>query len=95
MQTDFGWMLVRLCYAGPLLYIGLAMALDPAGFVRLLSNLARGIRSFQQQLQGLRGQPLPGEGAPFAVSRGGRMVFQLAGAALALVALLHLMGVVT
>jgi len=93
MQTDFGWMLVRLLYSGPLLYLGLAMALDPAGFISALGNLEQGIRRFDQHLQGLRGQPLIGEVRFPPVTPGVRAAFRIAGAALALIALLHLTGV--
>ncbi len=95
MQTDFGLMLIRLCYAGPLLYIGLAMALDPAGFVAGLGNLEQGIRNFQQSLQSMRREPLAGETATPVVSRFTSVAFRTAGALLAAVSLLHLVGVIT
>ena len=93
MQTDFGWMLVRLCYSGPLLYIGLAMALDPAGFLANLGNLMQGIRRFEQHLQGWRGQPQMDDARFPPASRAVRTAFRMGGVALALVALLHLTGV--
>jgi len=94
MQTDFGLMLVRLCYSGPLLYIGLAMALDPAGFVANLGNLMQGIRRFEQHLQGWRGQPQMGDVRFPSASRAVRTAFRMAGVALAVISLLHLTGVV-
>lgn len=88
-------MLVRLCYAGPLLYIGLAMALDPAGFVANLGNLEQGIRSFQQNQQGLRGRPPQGATSQPSASRTVNAAFRVAGTALAVIALLHLIGVLS
>ncbi len=93
MQTDFGLMLVRLCYSGPLLYLGLAMALDPSAFIAGLGNLHQGIRDFEHRLQGMRGEPPFGETAPPSVSRATRVAFRMGGAALAAIALIHLAGV--
>ncbi len=95
MQTDFGLMLVRLCYSGPLLYIGLSMALHPDGFVAGLSNLIRGIRNFEQQIREPGWQGPMRETDVITVSSSTRAAFQMAGAALAVTAVLHLAGIIT
>lgn len=88
-------MLVRLCLSGPLLYIGLAMTLDPDGFVAGLGNLMRGIRNFEQQMREPRWQGPIRETDSIAVSSGMRAAFRISGVALAIVAVLHLAGLVS
>ena len=95
METDFGLMLVRLCLSGPLIYIGLSMALDPDGFVAGLSNLMRGIRNFEHQMREPRWQGPMREADSIVASVGLRACFRVAGAALAAIAELHLAGIVS
>ena len=93
MQTDFELMLVRLCLSGPLIYIGLLMALNPDGFVAGLGNVMRGIRNFEQSLREPRWQAPMRETDTFTVSGRTRAAFRAAGTALAVIALLHLVGI--
>lgn len=95
MQTDFGWMLVRLCLSGPVLYIGLAMALDPDGFVAILGNMARELRNLEQRMREPRWQAPMRETDSFTVSVRMRVAFRMAGTALAIFAVLHLAGIIT
>jgi hypothetical protein len=48
-------LLIRLCLAGPLLYVGLHMLLDPGQFITSLRALASGVeialQNFQQALR--------------------------------------------
>jgi hypothetical protein len=95
MQTDFGLMLVRLCFSGPLLYIGLSMALHPDSFIAGLSNLMRGIRNFEQQIRAPRWQAPLLSTDSIVVSSRMRAAFRMAGTALAVTAVLHLAGILT
>jgi hypothetical protein len=93
MQTDFELMLVRLCLSGPLIYIGLSMALNPEGFVAVLGNVMRSIRNFEQALREPRWQaPMRGPDT-LTISGRTRAAFRAAGTAVALIALLHLVGI--
>ena len=85
---------MRLCVFGLLLYVGLAMAMDPARFLRFSAMLARALRTFENRLHGLHWQePLYG---PDAVDASGktRLAVRLAGLALAACAFLVLAGFV-
>ena len=95
MQTDFELMLVRLCLSGPLMYIGLAMALDPDGFIAMLGNVMRNIRNFEQHMREPRWQGPMRETDSIVASAGMRVCFRMAGGALAVVAVLHLAGIVS
>ena len=46
----FGWFLVRLSVSGPLLFMGLSMAVDPANAVKLLRAAAEVIAEFEERL---------------------------------------------
>jgi hypothetical protein len=94
MQTDFGWMLVRLCLSGPVMYIGLAMALDPDGFVAMLGNMARELRNFEQRMREPRWQAPIREADSIAVTGRMRLAFRVAGIVLAVFAVLHLAGII-
>lgn len=94
MQTDFSWMLVRLCLSGPVMYVGLAMALDPDGFVAMLGNMARELRNFEQRLREPGWQAPMREVDSLAVTSRARLAFRMAGTALAVVAVLHLAGII-
>lgn len=70
------------------------MAVDPAGFVTGLNKLMRAVRNFEQQIREPRWRwPMP-EMDSIAVSGSVRAAFRIAGAALAVVALLHLAGII-
>jgi hypothetical protein len=87
-------LLVRLCFSGPLLYIGLTMAMDPAGFVNSSAMLAGVLSTLAHRLRGLHGQePLYGPGS-VDVSGKTRFAVRFVGLALAACALLVLAGFV-
>ncbi|GEM_PF-4607988 len=48
----FSGLFVRLCFAGPLLYVGLQLACDPEGFVTASRNLAMVLQELNQSLRG-------------------------------------------
>lgn len=51
-MSDLGGLLVRLCAAGPLLYIGLVLLTDPASIAAMSENLAVELQRFEQRLRG-------------------------------------------
>ena len=51
-MSDLGELFVRLCAIGPLLYIAVALLMDPASFVRMIDDLATEVRSFEERLRG-------------------------------------------
>jgi hypothetical protein len=53
VPDDAGTILIRLLVSSPLLFIGLSMAIDPAGFLLALTNAAQGIRGFERHLRGI------------------------------------------
>ena len=53
MAGDVQAIVARLCLAGPLLYAGLLMIIDPGWFMRLSGLIAYGIRNFEQRCRGL------------------------------------------
>ena len=58
-MPDLGELLVRLCAAGPLLYIGLVLLTDPASIAAMSENLAVELQRFQQRFRGFyRVKPL-------------------------------------
>ena len=85
---DAGTIFLRLCFSGPLLYIGLIMATQPASFVQMLQTLADELRSFEQRYLGQHNQsPLPAD-ASLMIHRAVRAV----GITLCIGALLPLTG---
>jgi hypothetical protein len=92
---DAATFFVRLCVAGPLLYIGLVMAIDPASLVRSLDALVHVVRTFEQRRNGLQWQePLP-ESGPVYCSPAVLRAVRLAGLVLTACAFLHLAGLAT
>ena len=87
-RTLFG----RLCVFGPLLYIGLAMAMDPAGFVTCSAMLGRVSRTFHHRLHGLHWQEPLWEPDSVGVSGKTLLAVRLAGLALAACAFLIIAG---
>ncbi len=76
---DVATFVLRLWIDGPLLYIGLTMAMDPAGLAKLLESLVRGLRTFEQRLNGVQWQaPLP-ESASVQFSPTARNAVRFAG----------------
>ena len=73
-------------FSGPLLYIGLWMAVDPAGIVRLPESVVRVSRNLVRNLGGLPAQQIvePGHAA---ISRRVRTTLRVAGVVLALFAI--------
>jgi hypothetical protein len=67
-------------FSGPLFYIGLLAAVDPAGIAALLELLARALRTLRCAL-GLPAQKADGPGQPHG-SRQIRKIVRLAGLAL-------------
>ena len=51
-MSDLGDLLVRLCAAGPLLYIGLVLLTDPASIAAISENFAAELQRFEQRLRG-------------------------------------------
>ena len=75
-----------LLFSGPLLYVGLWMLIDPAGFARLPESV---VRVFRNVVQGLVGPPSEGIVKPddADVSRRIRVGFRCVGVALVLIAI--------
>ena len=89
---DAAMLFVRLCLCGPLLYIGLVIAIDPASLERSAEALAHELRTFEQRLKGVQWQePLPESGSVHC-SPSARNVVRLAGLVLIAFAFLHLAG---
>ena len=92
---DAATFFVRLCLAGPLLYIGLVIAIDPASLVRWAEALAHALRTFEQRLKGVQWrEPLPEPGSVH-VSPTARNGMRLAGLVITAFAFLHLAGLAT
>jgi hypothetical protein len=92
---DAATFFVRLCLCGPLLYIGLAIAIDPASLGRWAEALARELRTFEQRLKGVQWQePLPEPGLVHC-SPTVRNAVRFAGLVLIAFAFLHLVGLAT
>ena len=85
---------VRLCFSGPLLYIGLVMALDPAWFVTSSARLGRALRAFDNRLRGLHWQEPLWELDSAGESGKTRLAIRFAGLALTACAFLILAGFV-
>jgi hypothetical protein len=86
---------VRLCLSGPLLYIGLLMAVEPASLGRSAEALAHVLRTFEQRLKGVQCQePLPESGSVYC-SPAVLKAVRLSGLILIAFAFLHLAGLAT
>jgi len=81
----------RFCFCGPLLYIGLLMAIDPASFVRVAETLSRELRTFEHRIRGLQWGPFL-EPQSIHVSPRARKGVRFAGLVLSLFAVLLLAG---
>ena len=51
-MSDLGELLVRLCAAGPLLYIGLVLVTDPTSIAAMFENFAAELQRFEQRFRG-------------------------------------------
>lgn len=85
-----GALLARLCFSGPLLYIGLSMAIDPKGFVTLVEILSHTLRRFEQRLHGPDWKEPFREPPSVNVTPQARITVRLTGVALAIFALVVL-----
>jgi hypothetical protein len=85
--------LVRLCSCGPLLFIGLLMAIDPASVARLSEMLVRGRHNFGHGLRGFSWQERLCEPEEAKVSKAERIALRLAGLVLTACAVLYLAAV--
>jgi hypothetical protein len=88
----------RLWFDGFMLFVGLAIAIDPAKLARhaakLLEGFSAGLRNFEQQAWRGPWRPQPPEPAPAEMTSRARLGWRIAGAALALLAFLGLAGFV-
>jgi hypothetical protein len=66
--------LVKLCFFGPVLYLGLLMAIDPASTARLLETFIRGMHNFEHALRRFPWQEPLRERKQADVSEGGGWV---------------------
>ena len=80
---------LRLCFSGPLLYIGLSMAIDPLSFVKSVQMLACALRTFEHRLHGFqwREQSLQPDSGQISPRTG--IAVRCAGVAVAVCALLY------
>jgi hypothetical protein len=86
-----GEILTRLWLAGPLLYLGLSMAIDPDALLAASAQLSRALHRFQDRFHSYhRRMPVPGPELPS--SSGMRRGVRLAGFVLASAAFLVLAG---
>jgi hypothetical protein len=92
---DAATLFVRLCVAGPFLYLGLMMAIDPAGPVRSLEALDHALRTFKHRLNGLQWQEPLRESGTVYFSPAVRNGVRLAGLVITACAFLHLAGLAT
>ena len=83
----------RLCVCGPLLYIGLLMAIDPASIVRLSEMVARALHNFEHGLRGFPWREHFQEFEQAKISEAWRIGVRLIGLVLAACAILFLAGV--
>jgi hypothetical protein len=85
--------LVKLCSCGPLLFIGLLMAIDPASIARLSGMVAHALQNFEHGLRGFPWQERLRESDEAEVSKAGRIALRFTGLALAACAILYLAAV--
>lgn len=93
MWEDVGRLLARLVVDGPLVYIGLVMALDPAGFVRHTGMIAVALRNFEHRLQGRESQEWWREQETVPAGRVTLLGLRTVGWGLVASAFLHLAGI--
>jgi hypothetical protein len=94
MDADVAKLILRFLIAGPLLYIGLCMAVDPSGFARTLACFVRELNEFEARLLGYRDRQVWAEPVLDGLSRSARWGFRLGGWAVCAAALVHLIGLV-
>jgi hypothetical protein len=93
MWEDVGPLLVRFFLSGPVLYIGLVMALDPAGFLRSLGMASVAIRNFENRLHGREQQEWWREMEPVPEGGAAHPGLRTVGWFLVATAFLHLAGI--
>ncbi len=82
----------RLSILGPLLYIGLWMTINPAGFMTFAAMFASALHTFGQRLHGFSWQEPLHEPDPVSISSGTRNAVRFTGVFLAACALLLLVS---
>jgi len=92
---DAATFFARLCVSGPLLYIGLVMAMDPASLVRSAEALTHVLRTFEQRLKGVPWQEPLRESGSVHCSPTMRNGVRFAGLVLTAFAFLYLAGLAT
>jgi hypothetical protein len=85
----------RLLSCGPLLGLGLALAIDPVILVKLRGKLWLRFRDFEHQLRPELWRPLLREPQPVEISRRARIGWRFAGAVLAGIAFLGIAGFIS
>jgi len=85
---------VRLLFVGPMLYIGLSMAIDPACFMTFLGMFAQALRTFEQRLRGPRWQGWKIEPESVDVSAGTLTALRITGMAIVACSVLVGAGIV-
>jgi hypothetical protein len=86
--NDAGTLFARLCFAGPLLYIGLSMVMDPQCFMTFTAAFAQALRTFERRFDA-SAPPL----APLDTSVRTPVLLRVAGVAVCLFALLVITGI--
>ena len=80
----------KLCVCGPLLYVGLLLAIDPASVFRLSGAVARALHNFEHGLRGFPCQKHVREIEEANVSAAWRIALRLIGFVLVACAILFL-----
>ena len=83
-------MLAKLCSHGPVLYIGLLMAIDPASVGRLSDMVIRVMHQFQHQVRGFPWQQRFYEPGAVNLSKAWRIAIRFTGLTLAAYAFLSI-----
>jgi hypothetical protein len=84
---DAGALFVRLCFAGPLLYIGALLLVDPESFAKFADQAAHEMRAFEQRLNSRKWNDTLLPPRPAHISAGTRIGLRGFGVALCLLAM--------
>jgi hypothetical protein len=87
-----GTFVTRLCLLGPLLYVGLSMAIDPKGFVTFLEMLSHTLRNFEHRFYGPDWRERFQQPDVVRVSPKARIAMRFIGIVLAVFSLVALVG---
>jgi hypothetical protein len=88
--ADVAALVARLSLAAPVLYVGLCMALDPAGFISFLQQLARTLHGSVQRSRMFYVRQFH----PWPVAPSLHRIFRSTGLVLVALAFLHIIGLV-